>query len=274
VGPAARRAVDIRKAKSPGAGSPPQTEGDRGAEDRLAEIEADVVGALEIGPGGLYQIWRAPCRYCWGTGHLYQWKTRREYQDALETALMRRAPRPHADGGFGYRSDGSPNLECPECCGLGEDRVRLCDLAQTPRAARTLLSQRELAERIGLSQNALWRRLKRLEAGGLILGSKAQVNLAAMGYDLTVFVMVQTRNHSMEWAKVFRDHVAAIPEVVEMHRIGGEWDYMLKIVTRGIAGYDSVYQRLTTGAELERVTGYFSMETMLENRLPNLLDMG
>jgi len=136
------------------------------------------------------------------------------------------------------------------------------------------LSQRELAERIGLSQNALWRRLKRLEADGLILGSKAQVNLAAMGYDLTVFVMVQTRNHSMEWAKLFRDHVAAIPEVVEMHRIGGEWDYMLKIVTRGMAGYDSVYQRLTTGAELERVTGYFSMETMLENRLPNLLDMG
>jgi len=136
------------------------------------------------------------------------------------------------------------------------------------------LAQRELADRIGLSQNALWRRLKRLEADGLILGSKARINLAAMGYDLTVFVMVQTRNHSMEWAKVFRDHVAGIPEVVEMHRIGGEWDYMLKIVTKGMAGYDKVYQRLTTGAELERVTGYFSMETMLENRLPNLLDIG
>jgi len=136
------------------------------------------------------------------------------------------------------------------------------------------LAQRELADRVGLSQNALWRRLKRLEADGLILGSKARINLPAMGYDLTVFVMVQTRNHSMEWAEIFRDHVAGIPEVVEMHRIGGEWDYMLKIVTRGMAGYDSVYRRLTTGAELERVTGYFSMETMLENRLPNLLDMG
>jgi Lrp/AsnC family transcriptional regulator, cysteine-sensing transcriptional activator len=136
------------------------------------------------------------------------------------------------------------------------------------------LAQRELADRIGLSQNALWRRLKRLEADGLIRGSNARINLAAMGYDLTVFVMVQTRNHSMEWAEFFRDHVAGIPEVVEMHRIGGEWDYMLKIVTRGMAGYDGVYRRLTTGAELERVTGYFSMETMLENRLPNLLDMG
>ncbi|WP_188530157.1 Lrp/AsnC family transcriptional regulator [Sinisalibacter lacisalsi] len=136
------------------------------------------------------------------------------------------------------------------------------------------LSQRELADRVGLSQNALWRRLKRLEADGLILGSQARINLPAMGYDLTVFVMVQTRNHSMEWAEVFRDHVSRIPEVVEMHRIGGEWDYMLKIITRGMAGYDSVYRRLTTGAELERVTGYFSMETMLDNRLPNLLDIG
>lgn len=149
------------------------------------------------------------------------------------------------------------------------DRKILCALHQDAS-----LAQRELAERIGLSQNALWRRLKRLEADGLILGSQATINLPAMGFDLTVFVMVQTRNHSVEWSEVFRDHVASIPEVVEMHRIGGEWDYMLKIITKGMAGYDAVYRRLTTGADLERVTGYFSMETMLENRLPNLLDMG
>lgn len=132
------------------------------------------------------------------------------------------------------------------------------------------LSQRELADRVGLSQNALWRRLKQLEKSGLLGGCRANVNLAAMGYDLTVFVMVQTRRHSMEWAEEFRNHVEGISEVVEMHRIGGEWDYMLKIVTKGMAGYDSVYRRLTTGAELERVTGYFSMEPMLEDRLPDL----
>lgn len=132
------------------------------------------------------------------------------------------------------------------------------------------LSQRELAERIGLSQNALWRRLKRLEAEGIIQGSRLRINLFALGLDLTVFAMIRTRHHSMDWAETFRDHVARIPEVVEMHRIGGDWDYMLKIVTRGMAGYDSVYRRLTTGASLQTVTGFFSMETMLEDRLPDL----
>jgi len=131
-------------------------------------------------------------------------------------------------------------------------------------------SQRELAERIGLSQNALWRRLKRLEADGILQGSQQRINLRALGLDLTVFVMIRTRHHSMQWADAFREHVARIPEVIEMHRIGGDWDYMLKIVTRGMAGYDLVYRRLTSGAELETVTGFFSMETMLSDRLPDL----
>ena len=132
------------------------------------------------------------------------------------------------------------------------------------------MSQRELADKIGLSQNALWRRLKRLEADGIISGSRPRIDLVSLGLDLTVFAMIRTRHHSFEWAETFRDHVARIPEVVEMHRIGGDWDYMLKIITRGMAGYDSVYRRLTTGTELETVTGYFSMETMLEDRLPDL----
>ncbi len=51
-----------------------------------------------------------------------------------------------------------------------------------------------------------------------------------------------------------------------MHRIGGDWDYMLKVVTRGMGGYDLAYRRITTGFELDTVTGLFSMETMLEDR--------
>lgn len=139
---------------------------------------------------------------------------------------------------------------------------RILDLAQREGA----LSQREMADRIGVSQNALWRRLKRLEDGGVLLGAHRRVDAGKLGLDLTVFVMVRTRNHSDEWIETFRTHVARIPEVVEMHRIGGEWDYMLKVVTRGMAGYDSVYKRLTKGIELETVTGVFSMEAMLGDR--------
>lgn len=128
------------------------------------------------------------------------------------------------------------------------------------------LSQREVADRVGLSQNALWRRLKKLEEDGVLLGSRMRIDPTALGLDLTVFVMVRTRNHSMEWAEGFRAHVARIPQVAEMHRIGGDWDYMLKIITSGMSGYDAVYRRLTTGYELDTVTGFFSMETMLEDR--------
>ncbi len=128
------------------------------------------------------------------------------------------------------------------------------------------LSQRDIAERVGLSQNALWRRLKRLEEGEVLQGARMRIDAAKLGLDLTVFVMVRTRNHSTEWAEGFRAHVARIPQVCEMHRIGGDWDYMLKIVTHGMAGYDTVYRRLTTGFELDTVTGYFAMETMLDDR--------
>lgn len=128
------------------------------------------------------------------------------------------------------------------------------------------LSQRALADEVGLSQNACWRRLKRLHEDGIIDGYQARINPVLVGLDLTVFMMVRTRNHSTEWAADFKRHVDAIPDIVEVHRIGGEWDYFLKVVTHSMAGYDGVYQKLTAGVELERVTGYFSMETILENR--------
>ena len=128
------------------------------------------------------------------------------------------------------------------------------------------LSQRALAEKVGLSQNACWRRLKQLHDKGLIEGYHARINARLVGLDLTVFVMIRTRHHSTEWAKKLKDHVSAIPDVVEMHRIGGDWDYLLKVVTRSMSGYDKVYQQLTSGLELEAVTGLFAMETLLENR--------
>lgn len=127
-------------------------------------------------------------------------------------------------------------------------------------------SQREIAERVGLSQNACWRRMKRLEESGIVQGIHARLDATSLGLDLTVFMMVRTRNHSAEWSRLFRAHVASIPEITEFHRIGGEWDYLIKVVTSSMAGYDRVYQRLTEGVALETVTGFFSMETLFESR--------
>lgn len=128
------------------------------------------------------------------------------------------------------------------------------------------LSQRDLAEAVGLSQNACWRRLQRLHSIGMIRGSHANIDLSALGLDLTVFVMIRTRHHSREWIESFRKHVEQLPEVIDFYRIGGDWDYLIKVVTRGMAGYDAFYQKLVASFDLATVTGIFSMEAIINNR--------
>lgn len=133
--------------------------------------------------------------------------------------------------------------------------------------ANANLSQRELADRVGLSQNACWRRLRALHDNGVILGTTTRLDRAKLGLDLVVFVMLRTRHHSADWLAAFRRHVLTIPEVVDFHRIGGDYDYQLKVVTRDMASYDQVYQRLIDKVELDSVTSYFAMEAIAEGRV-------
>lgn len=127
-------------------------------------------------------------------------------------------------------------------------------------------SQRDLAEKVGLSQNACWRRIKQLQESGILKGQAARIDREAIGRGLVVFAMIRTRNHSADWLKRFRAHVTSIPDITDFYRIGGDYDYMLKIVTADMKSYDEVYQRLIEKLELENVTSYFAMEAILENR--------
>jgi Lrp/AsnC family transcriptional regulator len=127
-------------------------------------------------------------------------------------------------------------------------------------------SQRSLAEAVGLSQNACWRRLQALQRDGVITGSTIRLDRQKLDLDLVVFTMIRTRHHSADWLDQFRQHVALIPEVVDFFRIGGDYDYLLKIVTRNMASYDEVYRRLIAGVELDSVTSYFAMEAIQEQR--------
>lgn len=128
------------------------------------------------------------------------------------------------------------------------------------------LSQRALADIVGLSQNACWRRLKALEGSGIIRSRTVIIDRERLGAGLVVFAMVKTRHHSAGWLKQFRSHVSAIPEVIDFFRIGGDYDYLLKIITRDMASYDDVYKRLIADIELETVTSYFAMEAIEEQR--------
>lgn len=144
------------------------------------------------------------------------------------------------------------------------DRIdlKILDLLQQDSS----LSQRQLAERIGLSQNVCWRRLNRLADEGVLKGQSARIDRTALGLDLVVFVLIRTRHHSKAWLEQFRAHVESIPEITDFYRIGGDWDYLIRVVTENMTGYDAVYQRLVSEVELEAVTGLFTMEGILENR--------
>jgi len=118
----------------------------------------------------------------------------------------------------------------------------------------------ELADLIGLSTNACWRRIKRLEESGIIRARVALLNERALGLKLTVFVSVRTNQHNKAWLHQFANGVRDLPEVVEFYRMSGDTDYMLKIVAQDIDDYDRVYKKLIAVAPMHDVSSSFAME--------------
>src|SRR5438552_4919407 len=122
------------------------------------------------------------------------------------------------------------------------------------------LSIAALSERIGLSGTPCWKRVKRLEDEGFIEKRVAIVNRKKVGLGVTVFVSVRTGQHDEKWLKRFAAAVTTLPEVQEFHRMSGDVDYLLKVVTTDIDGYDAFYKRLIRVAQLSGVSSAFSME--------------
>ncbi|TMA28682.1 MAG: Lrp/AsnC family transcriptional regulator [Deltaproteobacteria bacterium] len=118
----------------------------------------------------------------------------------------------------------------------------------------------QIASRVGLTQNPCWRRIKRLEAVGVIQRRVAIVDAARLGIGLTVFVSIRTDQHNERWLERFASGVHKIPEVVELYRMSGETDYLLKVLARDVADYDRIYKQLIRVAELHDVSSSFAME--------------
>jgi Lrp/AsnC family transcriptional regulator len=122
------------------------------------------------------------------------------------------------------------------------------------------LSVAEIGQRVGLSSTPCWKRLQRLEADGVIMRRVALVAPEKIGFGVTVFVSIETGDHSNEWLKKFADTVAAMPEVMEFYRMAGDVDYTLRVVVPDIAGYDAFYKKLIATVPLKNVTSRFAME--------------
>ena len=122
----------------------------------------------------------------------------------------------------------------------------------------------EIADRIGLSMNACWRRIKQLQKQGIIRKQVTLLDHKAVGLGLTVFVQVRTNQHNEEWFDQFAKSIRQIEEVIEFHRVSGDYDYLLKIIVSEIADYDRVYKRIIKSTPLQDVTSYSSMEKIKE----------
>ena len=122
------------------------------------------------------------------------------------------------------------------------------------------LSVAEIGQRVGLSSTPCWKRIQRLEADGVIQKRVAIVDQDKVGLGISVFVSVETDDHSEEWLGGFAGAVSAMPEVMEFYRMAGDVDYMLRVVVKDMQAYDTFYKKLIAASPLKNVTSRFAME--------------
>jgi Lrp/AsnC family transcriptional regulator len=122
------------------------------------------------------------------------------------------------------------------------------------------LSLAEVSDKVGLSQTPCWKRIQKLQQQGVILRRVAILAPEKVGLGLTVFVQVETPDHSAAWLKTFAKGVGEMPEVMELYRMAGDVDYMLRVVVPDMAAYDAFYKNLIEAFPLKNVTSRFAME--------------
>ena len=122
----------------------------------------------------------------------------------------------------------------------------------------------QLGDRIGLSRNACWRRIKLLEEAGVIRKRVALASPEALNLGLQVFIAVRTDDHHEGWLEQFSCAVEEIPEITGAYRMTGELDYLIHARIADIKDYDALYQRLIRRVAMSDVSASFVMEEIKE----------
>ena len=123
------------------------------------------------------------------------------------------------------------------------------------------LSLGDIAKEVGLTQTPCWKRIRRMEETGIITGRVTLVNAEKLGLGISVFVAIETGDHSADWIESFAKTVADMPEIVECWRLGGDVDYLLRVVVSDMTAFDGFYRKLTARVtSLRKVTSRFAME--------------
>jgi Lrp/AsnC family transcriptional regulator len=142
------------------------------------------------------------------------------------------------------------------------------DLDRTDRKILQVLqrdasySVSRLADEIGLSKSACWRRIQALEEHGVITARVALLDQHKLGLNLTVFTAIKTIQHTQDWYDNFSSVVTAMPNVMEVHRMSGDIDYLMRAVVSDMRSYDAMYRDMIKNIDLSDVSSSFSMETI------------
>ena len=124
----------------------------------------------------------------------------------------------------------------------------------------TTMPVAEIARRVGLSSTPCWRRIQKLEESKVIRARVALLDSRKLNVGMTAFVSIRTNQHSLEWLETFAAAVREMPEVVELYRMSGEIDYLLRVVVPDIDAYDRFYKKLIARIQLSDVSSSFAME--------------
>lgn len=122
------------------------------------------------------------------------------------------------------------------------------------------LSLNEISERVNLSRNACWNRIRQMEDRGVIRGRVTLLDRDRLNLDLTVFIAIRTSQHDAKWLEAFRRAVHDLPEILAIYRTTGETDYLMHAVVPNMKAYDALYQRIIDKVELSDVSSSFVME--------------
>ncbi|MDU8943851.1 Lrp/AsnC family transcriptional regulator [Ovoidimarina sediminis] len=125
----------------------------------------------------------------------------------------------------------------------------MIDLDETDRRLLRLLAEDgalsagAAGRKIGLSQPAAWRRIRRLTKAGILKGRRIDLDLEKAGFGVTVFLGVKLATKGRVSLEDFERAVAAIPEVQAVHHVLGLYDYRLRVVARDISDFERVLRR-------------------------------
>ena len=128
--------------------------------------------------------------------------------------------------------------------------------------ADAALALADIADKVGISATPCWRRIQRLEQRGVIRKRVALLDRRQLNVGITVFIAIRTSQHNAEWLEAFSHAVRDIPEIVDVYRMSGEIDYLLRAYVPDIESYDAVYKKLISKVALTDVTSMFAMEEL------------